>query len=386
VDRRLHGSGGHARALYTELISNMSTRAKPEGGALAGLIERFVIDVHNELQGATDFEIFEQAMKKKLQPLLDLAHGVNFIRVLAKYVEGFSVGNDDLMNASTRWLRGEYGTKTEARQDLNVRDIIEDHHLYDMLKLWAKFVRLAGYGGLFVNFDELVVLSERLNNKTARVKNFEIVLQILNDCLQGYVGGLIEVEHPDWQMSVKSGSQDFDSLAKELTDAEKTLKELFKKHKIKNITQAEQINQQYQEVLNNVQTTEDALQVELGEDKYEEFQKEIKKIKLPQEVRPLAEIVKELTKLESQIEKNEEKTDKNMQKLKEFKKKYVQKDELLLKLANGVKSQKEYSSKIASLKPLPPIVKDIDNYIQKYEQYVQELEELKEQHSERREP
>ena len=190
VDRRLHGSGGHARALYTELISNMSTRAKPEGGALSGLIERFVIDVHNELQGATDFESVENAMKKKLQPLLDLAHGMNFIRVLAKYVEGFSAGNDDLMNASTRWLRGEYGTKTEARQDLNVRDIIEDHHLYDMLKLWAKFVRLAGYGGLFVNFDELVVLSERLNNKTARVKNFEIILQILNDCLQGYVEGV----------------------------------------------------------------------------------------------------------------------------------------------------------------------------------------------------
>lgn len=190
VDRRLYGSGGHARALYTELIKNMSTRAKPEGGALAGLIERFVVDIHNELHGVNDFDVLETAIKKKLQPLLDLTHGMNFIRVLARYVEGFSTHNDDLMNASTRWLRGEYSTKTEARQDLGVRDIIEDHHLYDMLKLWAKFVKLAGYGGLFVNLDELVVLSERLNNSAARTKNYEIILQILNDCLQGHVEGL----------------------------------------------------------------------------------------------------------------------------------------------------------------------------------------------------
>jgi hypothetical protein len=190
IDRRLHGTGGHARALYTELIKNMATRAKPEGGALSGLIERFVLDIHNECQDATDFGALEAAVKKKLQPLLDMTHGMNFIRVLAKYVEGFSAQNDDLMNASTRWLRGEYSTKTEARQDIGVRDIIGDHHLYDMLKLWAAFIRLIGYSGIFVNLDELVVLSERLNNSTARTKNYEVILQILNDCLQGHVVGL----------------------------------------------------------------------------------------------------------------------------------------------------------------------------------------------------
>lgn len=125
---------------------------------------------------AIDFEALEAAVKKKLQPLLDMTHGMNFIRVLAKYVEDSPPANDDLMNASTRWLRGEYSTKTEARQDIGVRDIIEDHHLYDMLKLWAAFVRLVGYSGIFVNLDELVVLSERLNNSAVRTKNYEVIL------------------------------------------------------------------------------------------------------------------------------------------------------------------------------------------------------------------
>lgn len=190
VDRRLHGTGGHGRALYTELLQNMATRAKPDGGAMQGIIERFVTDVCDQIDDDTDTEALEAAVKKRLQPLLDYAHGMNFVRVLARYVEGFATHNDDLVNSAMRWLRAEYGTKTEARQDLDVRDIIEDSQLYDMLKLWARFVRLAGYKGLFVNLDEMVVLSERLNNKTAREKNFEIILQILNDCLQGHVEGL----------------------------------------------------------------------------------------------------------------------------------------------------------------------------------------------------
>lgn len=190
VDRRLYGTGGFAKALYTELVKNMSTRAKPEGGAMLGLVEKFVIDVHSELNGENNFEILEAAVKKRLENLLELTHGINFVRVLARYVEGFSKSNEDLMNSAIRWLRAEYGTKTEARQDLDVRDIIEDSHLYDMLKLWSGFIRIAGYKGLFVNLDEMVVLSERLNNTTAREKNYEIILQILNDCLQGYVEGL----------------------------------------------------------------------------------------------------------------------------------------------------------------------------------------------------
>ena len=82
-------------------------------------------------------------------------------------------------------------TKTEARQDLGVRTIIEDDTVYDYLKVWATFVRIAGYSGFVANIDELVVLSERLNHAAARNNNYEAILRIVNDCLQGNVSGLI---------------------------------------------------------------------------------------------------------------------------------------------------------------------------------------------------
>ena len=48
----------------------------------------------------------------------------------------------------------------------------------------AKFVTLAGYKGLLVNLDEMVNLY-KLHNTKSRVANYEQILRILNDCLQG---------------------------------------------------------------------------------------------------------------------------------------------------------------------------------------------------------
>jgi hypothetical protein len=54
----------------------------------------------------------------------------------------------------------------------------------------AAFIRLAGYAGLLVNVDEMGVLAQRLNSKSARDANYEMILRIFNDCLQGSVKGL----------------------------------------------------------------------------------------------------------------------------------------------------------------------------------------------------
>lgn len=189
LERRFHSTGGHARNLYTELVSNMSTRARPDGGAMAGLVEKFVTDVARTTEDE-DFAAVEHAVESRLAEMRDMPKGIHFIRVIAKYVEGYSNSQDELRNAAIRWLRAEYSTKTEARQDLGVRDIIEDADLYDFLKLWAVFVRAAGFKGLLVGFDEMVVLSERLNQAQAREKNYEVLLQILNDAFQGHVEGI----------------------------------------------------------------------------------------------------------------------------------------------------------------------------------------------------
>lgn len=191
TDRRLYATGGEARALYTELVRNLSTRARPEGNALPNLVEKWVGEVDHEIReaGGTDDDV-RQSIVKRLKPLQDLVSGFDFATVMTKYYEGYLTQNDELQGHALRWLRGEYTTRTEAREALGVRTIIDDAQTYDYLKLWAGFVRLAGYKGLLVNIDELVVLSHRLSNTTSRNKNYEALLRIINDCLQGRAQGL----------------------------------------------------------------------------------------------------------------------------------------------------------------------------------------------------
>jgi hypothetical protein len=191
TDRRLYGTGGEGRALYAELMRNLATRSKPEGGALQSLVERWVGEIDHEVKtGGGKEEDTRTQITKRLRSLQDLVSGFDFATVMTKYYDGYQSHNDDLQDKALRWFRGEFGTKTEAREALGVRTIIDDSTFYEYLKLWAAFSRLAGYKGLLVNIDELVVLSHRLTNTTARNKNFEAILRIINDCLQGRAEGL----------------------------------------------------------------------------------------------------------------------------------------------------------------------------------------------------
>lgn len=191
TDRRLHSSGGQAQALYSELMKNLATRGKPDGGALGNLVERWVGDVSHAVHqsGGTDDDV-QRKLQELCAPLQDLVSGYDFVKVLGEYYRGFREHDGARQAAAVRWLRAEYPTKTEARGDLGVRSIIDDDSMYDYLKLFAKFASIAGYAGFLVCLDELVVLSHRLNNKIARNNNYEAILRILNDCLQGNVEGL----------------------------------------------------------------------------------------------------------------------------------------------------------------------------------------------------
>ena len=191
TDRRLHGSAGQARSLYGELTKNLATATKPDGGALTNLVERWIGDLENDVLsgGGTEEDVVRQ-ISQKLSSLQSLVNGYDFATVLAKYYEGYRTQNDELKHAALRWLRGEYASKQQARQELGVRSIIDDDNLYDSIKLLAAFVKLADYKGLLVLIDELVVLSHRLNNTISRNNNYEAILRILNDCLQGQTEGL----------------------------------------------------------------------------------------------------------------------------------------------------------------------------------------------------
>jgi hypothetical protein len=191
MERRIHATGGEARALYAELMKNLATKSKPEGGALRSLCEGWISEIQHQVKsaGGNDEEV-KRRIFADLKDLQDSVGGFEFAEVLSKYYEGYTTGDDKLQGAALRWLRGEYTTKTEARADLGVRRIIDDENFYDSLKLFSAFCVKAGYAGLLVNLDEMVVLSHKLPSARARQTNFEAILTILNDCLQGSVKNL----------------------------------------------------------------------------------------------------------------------------------------------------------------------------------------------------
>ena len=181
-DRRLYASNGQARSLYQELMRNMATRAHPEGNAIVSVVEKFITTQMAIAQESG--EDVQTVIKKKLHSLSELVDGFDFAEVIAKYYQGYEQDNDDLKQAAIRYLRGEYITRSEARSDLGVRGIVTDSSVYDHLKLMARFVCHAGYKGLLVNLDEMVNIY-KLPAARSRSSNYEQILRILNDCLQG---------------------------------------------------------------------------------------------------------------------------------------------------------------------------------------------------------
>ena len=186
-DRRLQASDGKARSLYAELMRNLSTRAKPDGGALPSIVERFVSLAMDD--ASTDDVSPDTVIRKRLASLSELVGGYDFASVIACYWRAHDTGDEQLKASAVRWLRGEFKTKPEARKELGVRSIVDDASVYDQLKLMARFVRLAGYRGLLVCYDELVNLY-KMSHKLSRNANYEQILRILNDTLQGTADGL----------------------------------------------------------------------------------------------------------------------------------------------------------------------------------------------------
>lgn len=215
-DRRLHASGGQARSLYAELMRNLSTRTKPDGGALGGIVEKFIATAKAEAvnSGAST----EAIIRQKLDQLTELVNGYDFADVIAAYYRGFEQGNEQLKSDAIRWLRGEFTTKTDAKQALGVRSIVDDAAVYDQLKLLARFVRLAGFSGLLISLDELVNLY-KLANTQARNANYEQILRILNDSFQGTAVGLGFVlgGTPEFLLDTRRGLYSYHALQSRLS-------------------------------------------------------------------------------------------------------------------------------------------------------------------------
>lgn len=190
-ERRLQGSKGQGLATYRELIQNLSTKTRPEGGALTLILDRWINSVQNQVvQSGVDSNSpqFEAAVDKKIYAVIsslnELVHGFDFAKLLNMYYHAYMSGDDETKAKVLKWFRGEYSHKTEAKKDLGVDIIISDSDWYEYLKLFASFFRQAGYAGLMIMIDELVNIF-KIPNAISRQYNYEKILTMYNDTLQG---------------------------------------------------------------------------------------------------------------------------------------------------------------------------------------------------------
>lgn len=190
-ERRLQGSKGQGLATYRELIQNLSTKTRPEGGALTLILDRWINSVQTQVVSegiASDDPKFEAVVDQKIYGVIsslnELVHGFDFAKLLNMYYHAYMSGDDETKAKVVKWFRGEYSHKTEAKKDLGVDIIISDSDWYEYLKLFATFFRQAGYAGLMIMIDELVNIY-KIPNAISRQYNYEKILTMYNDTLQG---------------------------------------------------------------------------------------------------------------------------------------------------------------------------------------------------------
>jgi hypothetical protein len=214
-DRRLHAGSGQARSLYAELMRNLATRARPDGGALSSVVERFVTAALGEAS-ATGADPAEQ-IRLRLASLAELTGGYDFATVVGAYWRGYDGGDERLRSDAVRWLRGEFTSRVDARAALGVRTIVDDATFYDHLKLMARFVRLAGFAGLLVCLDEMVNLY-KITGAAARNANYEQILRIVNDTTQGSAEhlGFLFGGTPEFLLDPRRGLFSYPALASRL--------------------------------------------------------------------------------------------------------------------------------------------------------------------------
>lgn len=228
-ERRLYGSSGSGVATYRELMKNLASKTSPDGGALPKMIAKWIDSMQTEIASDgidTESDEFAKRLNRcvaeKLRDIEFLVGGFDFARIITEYYRAFVSGDDDRRIACLRWLRGEFSSKTEARSALGfqVSVIIDDDNWYDFLKLWACLVRMMGYRGLIVFIDECVNLY-KINHRVSRENNYEKILAMFNDTLQGRAEGLglILGGTPQFLDDTRRGLFSYEALRSRLCDS-----------------------------------------------------------------------------------------------------------------------------------------------------------------------
>ncbi|MBR2246349.1 MAG: ATP-binding protein [Bacilli bacterium] len=215
--KRLYGNEGQARRLLADLVTSLSTRTKQDGNALTNILEKFISIA--QVKAEKEREEISFTIKNMLNELNDFPNGHSFAYIVYKYWEAYDTENDALKNCVLKWLKGEYATKTDTMRDLGIRDFINDASFFNTLKLYSVLVKKAGYKGLLINLDEMVNLYKAAHG-TSRKMNYEEILGILNNTLQGTVSniGFIMSGTPEFLTDTRRGLYSYEALRSRLAE------------------------------------------------------------------------------------------------------------------------------------------------------------------------
>jgi len=226
-ERRLQGTKGQGLATYRELITNLSTKTKPEGGALGLVLDRWISTVQSEALEESGLSpgdpaltpLVDRRIRSVTSSVRELVHGFEFANLLSIYYHAYIDGDDVTKAKVVRWFRGEYSLKREAKEDLNINIIITDDDWYDYLKVFAVFFRLAGYTGMMIMIDELVNIY-KIPNTITRQYNYEKILTMYNDALQGKARylGVIMGATPQALEDRRRGIYSYEALSSRLSE------------------------------------------------------------------------------------------------------------------------------------------------------------------------
>ena len=226
-ERRLQGTRGQGLATYKELVRNMSTKTRPEGGALPLILDRWISGVQQEVMASSGLDItdprlaplVEKQISAVICSLNEMVHGFDFARLLTLYYRAHVSGEDETKAKVLKWFRGEYATKTEARQELGVNIVITDDDWYEYLKIFACFLNRAGYAGMLILIDELVNIY-KIPNAITRQYNYEKILTMYNDTMQGKAQhlGIILCGTPQCMEDPRRGVYSYEALRSRLAE------------------------------------------------------------------------------------------------------------------------------------------------------------------------
>lgn len=226
-ERRLQGTRGQGLSTYKELIRNMSTKTKPEGGALPLILDRWISSVQQEAAASSGLSLTDPALpplvERKISAVIgslnEMVHGFDFARLLTLYYQSHISGDDETKAKVLKWFRGEYASKTEARQELGVNIVVTDDSWYEYLKLFACFLQRAGYAGMLVLIDELVNIY-KIPHSVTRQYNYEKILTMYNDTMQGKARhlGVILCGTPQCMEDPRRGVYSYEALRSRLAE------------------------------------------------------------------------------------------------------------------------------------------------------------------------